>query len=71
MMKEKHNGGFSLVEVLVSITLMASIVVPVCTSMLVAPRVNAKAEAMLEAKISVSSAVETLMAEGISDGQAE
>ena len=65
MMKGKHNGGFSLVEVLVSITLMASIVVPVCTSMLVAPRVNAKAEAMLEAKIAVSSAVETLMAEGI------
>ena len=65
MMKGKHNGGFSLVEVLVAITLMASIVVPVCTSMLVAPRVNAKAEAMLEAKIAVSSAVETLLAEGI------
>ena len=65
MMKGKHNGGFSLVEVLVAITLMASIVVPVCTGMLVAPRVNAKAEAMLEAKIAVSSAVETLMAEGI------
>ena len=64
-MKGKHNGGFSLVEVLVAITLMASIVVPVCTGMLVAPRVNAKAEAMLEAKIAVSSAVETLMAEGI------
>ena len=71
MMKGKHNGGFSLVEVLVAITLMASIVVPVCTGMLVAPRVNAKAEAMLDAKIAVSSAVETLMAEGIPAGQTE
>ena len=71
MMKEKLNGGFSLIEVMVSILLMAAIVVPVCSSMLVAPRVNAKAEAMLEAKIAVSSAVETLMAEGIPAGQAE
>ena len=64
-MKVKNNAGFSLIEVLIAIVLMASITIPICTGMVVSPKVNAKAEAMLRAKIAVSSAVETLMAEGI------
>ena len=65
MMKVKNNAGFSLVEVVVAMAILASVIIPVCTGMMVAPKVNAKAEAMLRAKIAVSSAVETLMAEGI------
>ena len=64
-MKRKHDGGFSLVEVLVAMTILTAIVIPVCTSMVLAVRINAKADAVLQARTAVSSAVESLMAEGI------
>ena len=66
-MKGKNNAGFSMVEVLVAIAILAGIVIPVCSSLVLSLRINAKAEMMLQARIAVSSAVETLMAEGISD----
>ena len=65
---KKHNEGFSLVEVLLSMVLLAAIVIPTCTSLVLSFRVNAKAEALTQAQLAVSSAVETLMAEGI-DGK--
>lgn len=65
MMKQKHNAGFSLVEVIVAMAILASVVIPVCTGMMVSVRVNAKAEAMLRAKLAVSSTVETLRAHGV------
>lgn len=61
-MRNKHNGGFSLVEVLVAIVLLGLIVIPICSSMLVAHRINAKAEALLQAELAVSSAAEKLYA---------
>lgn len=64
-MKRKNNGGFSLVEILVAMAILASVVIPVCSSMVLSVRVNAKAEAILEARLAVSSAVEEMMAEGI------
>ena len=64
MMKGKNNGGFSLVEILVAMAILASVVIPVCSSMVLSVRVNGKAEAMMKARLAVSSAVETLMAEG-------
>lgn len=67
MMKGKNNGGFSLVEILVAMAILASVVIPVCSSMLVSVRINAKAEAVLNARLAVSSAVETLRAEGYSE----
>jgi prepilin-type N-terminal cleavage/methylation domain-containing protein len=65
---KKHNEGFSLVEVLLAMVLLAAIVIPTCTSLVLSFRVNAKAEALTQAQLAVSSAVETLMAEGI-DGE--
>ena len=65
-MKQKTNGGFSLMEVVVAMAVLAIVVVPVCSGMILSARMNAKAEATLQARIAVSSAVETLMAEGIS-----
>ena len=65
---KKNNEGFSLVEVLLSMVLLAAIVIPTCTSLVLSFRVNAKAEALTQAQLAVSSAVETLMAEGI-DGK--
>lgn len=69
-MKQKNDAGFSLIEVLVAITLLAAIVVPTCSSLIMSFRMNAKTEKMLQAQLAVSSAVETLMAEGIPENYA-
>lgn len=64
-MKNKHDAGFSLIEVLVAIVILAAIVVPTCSSLVISHRMNAKTEQLMQAQLDVSSAVETLMAEGI------
>ena len=64
-MKNKQDGGFSLIEVVLAMVILALIVVPTCSSLVLSYRVNAKADAMLQAQLAVSSAVEQLMAEGI------
>jgi prepilin-type N-terminal cleavage/methylation domain-containing protein len=66
--KNKQDGGFSLIEVVLAMVILALIVVPTCSSLVLSYRVNAKADAMLQAQLAVSSAVEQLMANGI-DGQ--
>jgi len=64
-MKHKHNAGYSLVETVVAIAILAIIVTPVSTGMVLAFKMNAKTEQLMKAEQAVSSAVETLMAEGI------
>ena len=63
----RNNGGFTLIEVLISIVVLGLVVLPVCSSLVMATRINAKAESILDAKLAVSSAVETLMASGLED----
>lgn len=65
-MKRKNDGGFSLVEVLVSIAILGLITIPMTSGMLTAIKMNTKAQDMMNAQLAVSSAVEKLMAEGIS-----
>lgn len=62
----KRSGGFSLIETLVSIVILGAMVVPTCTALVMSIRLNDKTEKMLQAQLAVSSAVETLMAEGVS-----
>lgn len=62
-MKKAKNGGYSLVEVLVAIALLAIITIPTYTSLTLSVKINAKTDEMLKAQLAVSSAVETLMAE--------
>lgn len=69
-MKNKHDGGFSLIEVVLAMVILALIVVPTCSSLVLSFRVNAKSEAMLQAQLAVSSAVEQLMAKKINDTMA-
>lgn len=66
-MKSKHNEGFTLVELLVSIVILAAIILPTCTSLVLSYRMNAKTDDLMQAQLAVSSAVETLMARGITD----
>ena len=66
-MKNKHNGGFSLIEVMLAMVILAAIVVPTCTSLVLSYRMNAKTEELMKAQLAVSSAVETLMANGVTD----
>ena len=62
---KKHNGGFSLIEVLVAISILAIILVPTGTGLVMSFRMNAKANQLMQAELAVSSAVEELMASGI------
>lgn len=63
-MGKKHNAGFSLIETLIAIVILGALVVPTCTALVMSIRLNDKTEQMLQAQLAVSSAVETLMAEG-------
>ena len=64
-MKTKNDQGFSLIEVLVAIVILAAFVVPTCSALVLSARMNAKAQALMQAQLDVSSAVEILMARGI------
>ena len=67
MGKLKNNGGFSLVETLVAMVILGLITVPVLSGMTVAIRAMNYSEQMMKSQLAVSSAVETLMAEGIKE----
>ena len=60
-----EKGGFSLIEVLVSIVILGVIVVPVCQGIVNSVAINRASSEILQARLAVSSAVETLMAEGV------
>lgn len=64
-MKGRRNEGFTLLETLIAIVVLGLVVVPTCSSMLVSFRMNEKTDRLLQDQLAVSSAVETLMAEGI------
>ena len=66
-MKRKQDAGSTLIEVVVSIALLGALVVPTCTRQLTSLRMNERADELLQAQLAVSSAVETLMAEGITE----
>lgn len=70
-MKQKHNGGYSLIEVLIAIVVLGIITVPVCTSLERSIEANVFTKDLMQAQLAVSSAVETLMAEGIADASPE
>lgn len=66
-MKGKGNEGFTLLETLIAIVVLGIVVVPVCSSLVMSFRINAKADQLLRNQLAVSSVVETLMAEGIQE----
>lgn len=66
MVFRKHNStaGFSLIEVLVAITILGLVIAPIGSSLVLSFRLNARSDEVLQAQLAVSSAVETIMAEG-------
>ena len=61
----KRNAGFSLIEVVVAIAVLGLAAVPACSGLVMAHRINAKSAALMEDRLTVTRAVETLMASGI------
>lgn len=70
-MKQNRNGGYSLIEILLAIVLLGAIMVPTCTSLVMSIKINDRTDEMMQAQLAVSSAVETLMAEGITTESVE
>lgn len=70
MGKLKDNGGYSLVELMVAMVILGIITVPVLSGMLVSIKAMSYSEQIMKSQLAVSSAVETLMAKGISSAAA-
>ncbi|MBQ2996133.1 MAG: prepilin-type N-terminal cleavage/methylation domain-containing protein [Oscillibacter sp.] len=66
---KKGTAGSTLVEVVVAIAILGLVTAPICSSMLVAARINARSRDVMTAQLQLSSAVEQLMAEGIDEGK--
>lgn len=62
---KQKTAGFTLVEVIVAIAIMGLVSAPICASLVLAGRLNARSRAALEAQLNVRAAVETLMEEGV------
>lgn len=62
---KERTAGFSLLEVVVAIAIIGLISAPICTSLILAGRINAHCQAVMEAHLNVRTAVETLMKDGV------
>ncbi len=71
MKKKRVKGkeGVTLVEVLVAITVLGIVTAALGGSLVVSNRINSRSEQIIKDRLAVSSAVETLMAEGIEKGK--
>ncbi len=65
MKKLRERCGSTLLEVVVSIALLGLLVVPISSGIITALRINEKSDDMMQARLAVSSAAETVMAVGI------
>lgn len=64
---KERTAGFSLLEVVVAIAIIGLISAPICSSLILAGRINAHSQAVMEAHLNVRAAVETLMKNGVTE----
>lgn len=64
---KERTAGFSLLEVVVAIAIIGLISAPICTSLILAGRINAHSQVVMEAHLNVRTAVETLMKNGVTE----
>lgn len=64
---KERTAGFSLLEVVVAIAIIGLISAPICTSLILAGRINAHSQAVMEAHLNVRTVVETLMKDGVTE----
>lgn len=62
---KERTAGFSLLEVVVAIAIIGLISAPICSSLILAGRINAHSQVVMEAHLNVRTAVETLMQDGV------
>ena len=62
---KERTAGFSLLEVVVAIAIIGLISAPIRSSLILAGRINAHSQAVMEAHLNVRTAVETLMQDGV------
>lgn len=62
---KQNNHGFSLIETVVAMAILGAFTVSICTCLVLSLRMNEKTSTLMQEQMAVSSAVETLMAEGI------
>ncbi len=65
--KGNSNRGFTLVEVLVAVVILAVVVVPLLNSFYTASRTNAKAKKLMDATTAAQNVFEELKAEKLDD----
>ena len=64
---KERTAGFSLLEVVVAIAIIGLISAPICSSLILAGRINAHSQVVMEAHLNVRTAVETLMKDGVTE----
>lgn len=64
---KERTAGFSLLEVVVAIAIIGLISAPICSSLILAGRINAHSKVVMEAHLNVRTAVETLMQDGVTE----
>lgn len=70
-MKNRKNGGYTLIETMIAIVILAIIVVPTGSSIVLSYKINAKTEQLLDAQLKLTSAVEYLKFHGYEDYKSE
>ena len=64
---KERTAGFTLLEVVVAIAILGLVSAPICSSLILAGRINAHSQVVMEAHLNVRTAVEILMQDGITE----